>query len=231
MRPARAVVAAWVLAALAVFATPGVSGAQSTTLAAAKALCDSAVSKRVTALTALKADVDAASHVTAQNKATLDANISGTISGLQGLQGTVDADTTLLKLRADCRKIVTQYYVYLFLVPQSRLVVAADRVKAAADGLTSLATLLQARVNAAQKNGKNVSSAQGDVDEIAAKVSAAEQAAEGAQAAVLPLVATGYPGNRSALVSARASMQSAYGALVGALAAAQNAIAALAALH
>jgi hypothetical protein len=227
LRAWRAGLLAWILAVAAVFVVPGVAGAQGATLAASRAICDTAVNRRVSDLTALKADIATATHVSAADKATLDANITTAITGLQALKATFDADTTLAQLRVDCRKVVTGFYVYLFLVPQSHTVVAADRTMAAGAALTNLASLIQAQITADQAKGKSVSSAEGYETEIGVKASAAEQDATTAESAVLPLTAAGYPANRPTLVTALADMQSAKGAIAAALSDAQNALSAL----
>lgn len=225
MRRARALAVAWVLAVVAIFAMPGVAGAQAATVAAAKALCNASVARRVNDLTGLKALVAAAPNVTAADKATLSTNLTDAITGLQALETTFDADTTLATVRVDCRKIVTNFYVYLFLVPQSHLVVAGDRVAAAGGALREVASLIEAQITA--DKGKNTSSAQGYESEIGVKVAAAQSAASTAQGSVIPLTAAGYPGNKPTLVAARADMSNAQGAIQAAYADAQNAIKAL----
>jgi hypothetical protein len=226
VRALRILLAALLVAAVAIAGAPGVAGAQ-VTLTADKTLCDTAVSNRVNTLDGLLADVNSAPNVTEQDKATLGANLQAAVTGLQALKATFDADTTLVQLRVDCRKVVTGFYVYLFLVPQTHLVVAGDRVLAAAGALNSFASLIDNQIKVAQARGENVASAQGYANDITDKVTAAEQAASSAQAAVLPLTAAGYPGNRPTLTGARSSMGTAAGDLTGALAAAQHAVRAL----
>jgi len=223
----KAAVLAWVLAGAAALATPGPAGAQGGTLAAARSACDAAVARRLASLGEVKTKVDAAAHLTASDKSALDSQIGAAATGLTQLRATIDADTTLAKLRTDCRMVVTGFRVYLVLIPKAYLVVGADRAKAAGDALTRLAGLLQARISAAQARGRNVTSAGGYVSDIGIKVQAAQAAAAGIPASVLPLEATGYPANRQTLVTARASLAAARGALQGALNAAQLAINAL----
>jgi hypothetical protein len=223
----RAALLAWTLAVAALVAAPAPAGAQGGGLAAARAACDAAVAKRVASLGEVKGKVDAAAHLTAPDKSTLDSQIDAASTGLTQLRATIDADTTLAKLRTDCRVVVTGFRVYLVLIPKAYLVVAADRAEAAGDALNRLAGLLQARVAAAQARGRNVTSAGGYVSDIGIKVQAAQSAAAAVPASVLALQATGYPANRQTLVTARTSLATARGALRGALDAAQLAINAL----
>ncbi|HEU5003368.1 MAG TPA: hypothetical protein VFW71_11405 [Actinomycetota bacterium] len=220
-------VAGVVAAPLAAQARRSGRGGQAGTLAAGKALCDAAVARRTADLAALKVLVDGAASVTATDRATLDTNIATHVSGLNSLRGVIDADATLPALRADCAKIVTEHYVYVFLIPQTRLVVAVDRVQAAATALTKLQGLLQQDAAAAQRKGKDVTSADGSIDELANKAKAALQYAGQAETSVLPLSASGYPGNKPTLVAARSAMGTARDALSGALTDAKAAISAL----
>ena len=230
MRRLRTAVVALVVAAGSVLVLPGLAGAQTGAIDAAKKICDAAVARRLTSLGSLKADLDATPSVASADRATLDSQIDATGTGLTTLKATFDADATLAKVRIDCRRVVTDERVYALLIPRIELVRAAGRVQAAAGTLKHLAGLLQAGVNAARGQSKDTTSAQGYVTDLGLKADVAAKAVAGVPAAVLPLDAAGYPGNRPVLVGARASLDSARGALTGAIAAASSAIAALKAL-
>jgi hypothetical protein len=178
----------------------------------------------------VKKDLDATPSVASADRATLDAQIDATVTGLTTLKATFDADATLAAVRSDCRRVVTDERVYALLIPRVELVRAAGRVQAAMGTLHHLAGLLQARVNAAKGRNRDTTSAQGYVTDLGLKADEAAKAVADVPAAVLPLGAAGYPGNRPVLVSARASVDTARGALQGAVAAAGSAITALKAL-
>jgi hypothetical protein len=178
----------------------------------------------------LKKNLDATPAVAAPNRAVLDSQIDAAVTGLTALKATIDADTALPKLRTDCRRVVSDHYVYALLVPRVELVRAASRVQAAAGTLKHLAGLLQARVDAAKAGNRDVASAQGYVTDLGLKVDAATKAAAGVPVAVLPLDVAGFPANRPVLAGARASLESARGALKGAVAAAGSATSAINAL-
>jgi hypothetical protein len=82
-------------------------------------------------------------------------------------------------------------------------------------------------VDRAKTRGRDTTSAEGYVKDLAGKADAAATAVAGVPAGVLPLQAADFPGNRAALVSARASLATARGDLTGTLGAASRAIAAL----
>lgn len=227
----RTAVVALVVAAASVLALPGPTGAhvgaQAGSIDAAKKTCDTAVARRLTSLASVKADLGATPSVASTDRATLDAQIDATRTGLSTLKATFDADATLAKVRADCGRVVSDYRVDALLIPRVELVRAAGRVQAAAGTLKHLAGLLQAEIDAAKGRGKDVTSAQGYVTDLGLKADAATRATAGIPAAVLPLGAAGFPGNRPVLVVARASVDSAHGALTGAIAAAGSALKAL----
>jgi hypothetical protein len=206
------------------------TAAQSGPIDTARKDCDAAVAKRLTSLGSLKKNLDATPAVAAPNRAVLDSQIDAAVTGLTTLKATIDADTALPKLRTDCRRVVSDHYVYALLVPRVELVRAASRVQAAAGTLKHLAGLLQARVDAAKAGNRDVASAQGYVTDLGLKVDAATKAAAGVPVAVLPLDVAGFPANRPVLAGARASLESARGALKGAVAAAGSATSAIKAL-
>lgn len=219
----RAIVAC-LLACLALVAAPGLAGAQVATLAEGKALCDTAITKRVTDLAAVRRLLDAATRVGASDRATLDGQIDPASRGLTTLKGTIDADTTLRQLRLDCRTIVTTYRVYLVLIPKAHLVVAAGRVLAASAALNNVATLVQGKIAA---SGGASGTLQTALTDLTAKAGGAQAAAGGIPGALLPLEASGYPANRPTLLSARASLATAQTDLAAALADAKTIQAAL----
>jgi hypothetical protein len=194
---------------------------------AGQVACDAAISRRLNDLGSVKGRVDVAAHVTAADRTALDAEIGAAVTGLTQLRGTIDADTTRAKLAGDCRLIVTNFRVYLVLIPKAHMVVAADRVDAAADALNRLAGRLHERITTARAKGRNVTSAQGFVGDIGVKVQAATSAVSGVPSSLLPLLATGYPGNRQKLIDAKASLNAGLQALRGAMQDARQAIQAL----
>jgi hypothetical protein len=230
MRRLSTAAVALVAAAGAVLVLPGLAGAQGGPIDAARKTCDAAVAKRLTSLGTVRQALDGTPAVSAPDRAMLDSQIDAAATGMTALKATIDADATLAKLRADCRMLVSGYYVYALLVPRVELVRAAGRVQAAAGTLKHLAGLLQARVDGAKARNRDIASAQGYVTDLALKADAATKAVVGVPAAVLPLDAAGFPASRPTLAAARTSVDSARGALKGAVAAAGSAIGALKAL-
>lgn len=219
-----------VAAALGFIGGAGGPAAAQAVLQSSKAVCDNAVFRRLDTLNTLFPNLDAATHVTGTDRALLQTEIATTASGLTSLKAAIDADTTLLKVRADCRLIVTRYRVDAFLVPQVQMVRSADRIESALDSLGHLRLALQGRIAAASAHGRDVTAARGFVGDLVLKIAATSTAVSGVPGSLLALQASGYPGNRPALLSARSSLATGSGDLRGALSDANQAVAALAAL-
>ncbi len=151
-----------------------------------KALGNCEISRRLATLTNLANRVTAASVLTSADRGDLAAEIADTRSGLTALKGTIDADTTVAQLRADLRRIVTDYRVYVLVAPQVHLIIGADAEKTAIARLQTAAGKLADAVSKAKAAGKDVTAAQGDLDAMNGKIAAA-------QATVSPIVATLLP--------------------------------------
>lgn len=214
-----------------VVALPGQASAQGSigteTLPVAHTICDNAISRRLNDLQLVEAAVNASVNMTAADRSSLDAIISQTISGLMALETKINADTTLVALRADCATIVTGYRVYLLVDPQARLVVGADRALAAASTLTNLAALLQTNITQKQSAGSDVGDAPSELTQLMGDIQAARTSASGVPGQVAPLMPAGYPGNRPVLVNARSQLGTAQSDLAAAVQASQAIIAAL----
>lgn len=135
--------------------TPGAKPAATSGVdpAAVKAKCVAAIQQRLATLDQLTSRVNSAKHLTAGNRATLLADIQSDRTGLTSLEGEINGETTLLQLKVSCPKIVNDYRVYLLLVPQVHMVVAADAGNAAIDDFNKATSLLQKAINAASTHG------------------------------------------------------------------------------
>src|SRR5258706_1592229 len=107
------------------------------------------ITDRVTRLNALLVRINAMAKLSTTDKTTFTTEINSDISGLNTLKTKIDADTDIVTLRTDVKSIFTTYRIYGIFMPQISLLAAADRMGVASDNLTTLASKLQARVQAA----------------------------------------------------------------------------------
>ena len=188
------------------------------TIADLRAFGDCEINRRFATLTATQAKVNASKFLTSSDAAALTGEISSTTAGLTSLKAKIDADTDVKVLRADIVKIATDYRVYLLVVPQAALTMAADAVVASQTKFSELNTDLVAAIAKAKAAGKDTAAAQSDLDAMNASVAAAVALAQPVPGAVLPLTPAQYNGgtagpilksSRTALGTARNDLQTA----------------------
>ena len=175
-------------------------------LALLKARDHLAIQRRLDVLAALTRRVDAAIHLAASDRSTLLSQYSAADGGLRALDEKIQSDSTVAAVRADQTRIVTDYHVYVLVVPKTHIVIAADRISYIASEFASLVSKLQAAIDEAKADEKNTTAAQNAFDDMQAKVQDAMNVTAGIPGRVLPLEASGYPDNRSTLLGARSDL-------------------------
>ena len=183
-----------------------------------RAFGDCEITRRLTTLDAAATKISASKALTSSDAAALSAEVAWTKSGLTALKAKIDAETSPVALRAEIRQVVTDYRVYLLVVPKVNLVNGADAVQVANATFAKISTNLTARIAAAKAAGKDVAAAQADLDAMNAAVTQAMGLAGPLPAALLPLTPAQYnsgiagpvlKSSRAALVQARGLLQSA----------------------
>ncbi len=138
---------------------------------------DCEIARRITTLDTLSSRISGSKVMTSAHAATLSGFVSSDKSGLTALKATIDSETDLTALKADVRKIATDYRVYVLLVPQVHLTNGADAVAASQVVFTKLNTNLAARIAKAKAAGKDTAAAQADLDAMNAAASQAQSLA------------------------------------------------------
>jgi hypothetical protein len=190
----------------------------SATVASVRAFADCEIDRRLTTLTALSSKVASARALLGGHAATLAAEIAGEKSGLVALRGQIATDGTLLALRADLVRIVTEFRVYVLVVPQVNLTLASDATVAAKARFDQIGTALAARIAAAAAAGRDTTAAQAALDAMNASVAAAVALAQPIPGRILPLTPAQFNAGtagpaitaaRTALVGARDDLKAA----------------------
>ena len=198
-----------------------------------RTLGDCEIDRRLDTITRIQGRVASADSLTAADRTELQSQLSADASGLTTLRARIDGESNVDALRADLKKIVADFRIYLLMVPKASDVIAADSELAAVARLGTLGTKLQARIDADKAAGKDVTGAQADLDAMTAKVAQVSPLVAGIPAAVLPLTPAQYNAGtaKPILVSSRASLQAGRGLLAGARVDARACVAALKALR
>jgi hypothetical protein len=175
-----------------VCATQATAARTRATVETLKAFGDCEIGRRITTLDALSARITASKVLTSAHAAALQSEIGSTKSGLTSLKATLDAETTVVALKADIAKIVTDYRVYVLVVPQVNLMNGADGVIAAQSRFATVNTRLTAAIAAAKAKGKDTTAAQASLDAMNAAVTKAVGLASPLPEALLPLTPAQY---------------------------------------
>lgn len=187
-------------------------------VAVLRAFGDCEIDRRLVALGQLSAVISASKGLTPPDAAALNSEIAATRAGLASLRASIDGQTALPALKLEIVEIVNRYRVFTLLVPQVRLVDAADGVLALGPRLTELSTDLAGRISAAESAGKDVTAAQAALDAMNGSIAGGESLAAPVPGRLLPLTPAQFDsgaagpvlqGARNALVQARDAMQAA----------------------
>ncbi len=183
---------------------------QADAVANLKARADQEIDRRITSLNNLITKINAMVRLSASQKTTFTNNIQADITNLTTLKTKIDADTDITTLRTDVKSIVSDYRVYLVFMPQINLLSYADRMSYTVTNMTTILTKLQARVSQAQSAGKNVGNAAALLTSAQNELNDANTQITNVINQVVPLTPAGYPGNETALKSARTTLQTVY---------------------
>jgi hypothetical protein len=186
--------------------TPNASlkAAASDVLSTVQSKCDTAVKNRVSALGGDITDINSDATISGSDKSSLLATAKSNITGLQALDATIQSDTTVAAARSDCQKIVTQYRVYVLFEPQVHLTISTDRVGGAITKLQSISSTL-ATIVSKISDPTEKATAQTALTDFNSKLSAVESSSSGLSS-VLGLTPSGYPANKSTLLTLQSAL-------------------------
>lgn len=204
----------------AVASTPLVASplttAQATHLDNLKSHGTAEIDRRISNLNAALLKLNATTKLTAADKTALTNTINAEISGLNTLKAKLTADTDLATARTDVQSIVSDYRVYVLLLPKTRLVASADRFTAVENQLTQLSVKLQTKVDAAKTAGKDVTTMQVSLTDLKNKLADAQEKSTSVIAPLLALQPTDYNQNHAVLVNYRNSLMAAHDGVMAA---------------
>jgi hypothetical protein len=172
---------------------------------------ETALSGRVTQLSALLSVVDNSStQLTPGDRQTLQNDISNfELPAVQGLQPQVQQDTTCQQLRGHARAMVFNYRVYVVMTPQTHLTIVADRETAIEQTIVNLEPAINTAILNAQAHGKNVQAAEQAFTDLQNQVSSAQGQTNGQSSQLLSQTPQGYPANWTVFLDARTNLTNA----------------------
>lgn len=198
-------------------ATPAPRTCSADQLSYVKARVDAAVKSRQVTIDRLTSALAARTHVTDGHRGTLSATYSADASGLTSVDATVQADTTCGQAVTDGRTVVTDYRVYLLLVPQTHLVAAADTGTWAAGQLAAAEPKAQAAIDALT-DPTTKAAAQAALDDMKAQLDGVTTSLSGVADGMLALKPADIPAQLATIDGYRAKVATAHADLAKALA-------------
>ncbi len=169
---------------------------------------DCEIDRRLAFLARLASRVADAPALSDAHRQALADEIATTTSGLTALRATIDHETDVAALKADLKRIATDYRVYVLVAPKARLVIRADRLDAGYARFETVEQRLADAIATAKAAGKDVTAAQAAYDAMTAKVDDAEALLGPVAGSILPLTPADWNAGtaRPALVAARSTL-------------------------
>jgi hypothetical protein len=179
------------------------------TLASIQAAAKTQTSKREASLHTAIGKITAAKGISSADRATVLATLNSDLSAMSAVEAKIAADTTVKSAAADSKTIDTTYRVYAVAIPQAHLASAADRLTSTAiPTLTAAHTKLAAALSGRDAS-KSTPALQADLTDMAAQITAADNALNGVSAKALAVTPSDFNANKSVLSPLRSSVKTA----------------------
>jgi hypothetical protein len=171
-------------------------------LAPMKALCNTAVQRRLAVLSADNTFVSTSVALTGSDQSALEHQVSADEHGLTALDQTIQDASDGAQAYADCELIVTDYLVYVMEDPKVQEVMAADGVVKVNTTFETVIPELQRLITSSVVSASIKAQAQADLNDATNKVNASRGSITGVTSSVINLVPAGWPGDATTLTSA-----------------------------
>lgn len=148
-------------------------------------------------------------RITEEDKNYLIGEIQSNIDELGALRSKIEQDSDLATLKADVKSIVTNFRIYVVVLPKGLALMAADRANWGSQRFDALAAKIQERIDKAKAAGKDVTEVQGLLDQFKAKIADAKAHIEQAREAFKSMLPVDPGGARSALQAGKTHLKEA----------------------
>lgn len=128
------------------------------------------ISDRITSLNNLITKVQNDNNLSSSEKTSLISEIQTQITNLDTLKTKIDSDTDFTAALSDTKQIVTNYYVYAYFEPKTRLLIIINNLQTVTTNLQALVPQIQNLINNLKSQGKDVSSLQPLLDDISSQL-------------------------------------------------------------
>jgi hypothetical protein len=149
------------------------------------------IDRRIAALKGILTRVQAMVRLTSEQKVSIGDSLQNQVDALTELRAKISADSDLETLKSDIKSIASGYRIYLLIIPQAHISIAADRLKWVVESETQLATKLKVRIDSATSSGTDASAAEALYTDMQVKIADANAQAD----AALSIIANLKPDN------------------------------------
>lgn len=182
---------------------------------------DTEIDRRVGALNELSTRIGNMQRISDAFKQSLNSAVGAELSTLSALKTKIEGDTDSATLKSDVQSITDSYRIFALVLPQVRIVAAADRIATIFTMMGTLGSKLQARIQAAEQAGADVTALNAALGDMSTKLNDAQTQAQAAISVSAPLQPdngdkTVMASNTAALKEARTDISTAQKDLVAA---------------
>lgn len=156
-------------------------------MAKAKERASQEITRRIKMLNELNIRVQGMKRVSDATKSSIATQVQTEVAKLTALNTKIIGDPDFDLLRADIKSITQSYRIFMLIIPQGRIIVAADKIHTVADLETAHAGKLKIRIDEAAGKGKDVIALNASLSNMNAKISDANAQANAAVALVSAL--------------------------------------------
>jgi hypothetical protein len=188
------------------------------------------ITRRLTTLNKLSSKISSDTKLSASDKSNLTDEVNTEIGDLTSLKTTLDGETLVANAKTDAQSIFTEYRVYALVMPKIYLVKTADAQQITETKLTTLAGKIQNDITADQKAGKDVSSLQTTLNDMTAKVQAAQSISSNIESSVVNLQPSDYNSDHTVLSGDNAQLKTAQSDITATVTDAKSLVSSLASL-
>ncbi|HSX02964.1 MAG TPA: hypothetical protein VLI05_06690 [Candidatus Saccharimonadia bacterium] len=157
--------------------------------------------RRRAALQDALSKVQGSTKLDAATKKALTDQLQAEITKLTTTESKLGSETDLTSARIDAQTIFAEYGAYALLLSKAQLLAAADRLVLAGGKLQVITGHLEAKINGAQTQGKDVTAAQKRLTDLKAKLAHAKLQYDGLAAKAMPLTVADYANSHKALAT------------------------------
>lgn len=166
------------------------------------------IERRTEALTKLKERIAAMKRVSTNFKTDLDSTVAAEVAKLEALAAKIAASTNGEEIKTDVQSITRSYRTFILVMPKASIAAAADRLVTMSATLSEVGGKLKTRIDEAASQGKDVTTLNTQLNELAAKITSANTHARAAVEGTAELTPdegdkTKQEANRAALQKAR----------------------------